>query len=100
MIPYSMALPVVLFLYSIVARFGAGDDIEACLRDLGRVLDAVEGTLENKLARASTMLANGTEELRGHVGKARTALARARERDVDLEKTDPAARPRLVGVPP
>jgi len=99
-IPYSMALPVVLFLYSIVSRFGAGDDVEACLRDLARMLDAIEGTVENKLARASTMLVNGTEELRGHLGKARTSLARARDHDGGPVAATPVERPRLVGVPP
>ncbi len=77
-IPYSMALPVVLFLHSLVSRFGMAGDVEACLSDLSRMLDAVENTLENKVARASAMLVNGTEELRGHMGKARTTVARAR----------------------
>jgi hypothetical protein len=97
-IPYSMALPVVLFLYTIVSRYGAAGDVEACLSDLARMLDAIEGTLENKVARASTMLANGAEELRGHVGKARATLARAGEAgDSGLPAVE---RPRLVGVPP
>jgi hypothetical protein len=76
-IPYSMALPVVLFLHGIVARFGAAGDVQACLADLTSVLDAVETTLENKVAKASTMLLNGAEELRGHLGKARSSLSRA-----------------------
>jgi DNA recombination protein RmuC len=74
-IPYSSALPVILFLHSLVGRYGASGDVETCLTDLGRMLDAVELTLENKVARASTMLANGAEELRGHLGKARASLA-------------------------
>ena len=37
-IPYSMALPVVLFLHSLVARFGAVRDVEACLTDLAGIL--------------------------------------------------------------
>jgi DNA recombination protein RmuC len=78
MIPYSMALPVVLFLHGIVARFGAAGDVDACLGDLGALLDAVEATLENKVAKAATMLSNGSEELRGQVGKARATLVRAR----------------------
>src|SRR5438128_2648032 len=82
-IPYSMALPVVLFLHSIVSRFGMGTDVESCLSDLAGVLDSLEGVLENKLARASTMLANGTEELRGQMGKARSTLARAHDRASD-----------------
>ena len=95
-IPYSMALPVLLFLYGIVARFGGAGDVEACLVDLSSMLDAMEGTLENKVAKASTMLANGAEELRGHVGKARTTLSRAREKESALERGDP---PKLVAMP-
>lgn len=77
-IPYSMALPVILFLHGIVARFGAAGDVDACLGDLAALLDAVEATLENKVAKAATMLGNGAEELRGQVGKARATLMRAR----------------------
>jgi hypothetical protein len=78
-ISYSMALPVVLFLHGIVARFGAVGDVQSCLTDLSSILDSVEATLENKVARASTMLMNGAEELRGQMGKARSTLARVRE---------------------
>jgi hypothetical protein len=76
-VPYSMALPVLLFLYGIVARLGGAADLEACLADLVGVLDGVEATLENKVARATTMLTNGTDELRGHIGRARGLLAGA-----------------------
>ncbi len=100
-IPYSMALPVVLFLHSIVSRFGMGSDVESCLSDLAGVLDTLEGVLENKLARASTMLANGTEELRAQMGKARSTLARAHDPAGDdplgIEGGD---RPRLVRITP
>jgi RmuC family len=95
-IPYSMALPVMLFLHGIVARFGALGDVEACLRDVASVLDAVEATLENKVAKASTMLVNGAEELRGHVGKARSALSRARDREAEGGEV---SHPALAAVP-
>ena len=36
------------------------------------------GVVENKIARATTMLANGADELRSSVGKARGSLARRR----------------------
>jgi hypothetical protein len=74
-VPYSMALPVLLFLYGIVARLGGAADLEACLADLVGVMDSVEAILENKVARATTMLANGTDELRGQIGRARGLLA-------------------------
>jgi len=78
-VPYSTALPVVLSLHILASRLGGAGDVQSSLADIGAVLEAMEATLENKLERASTMLANGTGELRGHVGQARAALARGRE---------------------
>jgi hypothetical protein len=75
-ISYSLAMPFVLFLYGAMSRLGAAVDAQACLADLAAVLDAVEGTLENKFARAAAMLANGADELRGSLGRGRSALAR------------------------
>ena len=75
-ISYSQALPFVLFLYGIMSRLGGAVDAQACLADIAALVDAMETTVENKLARAATMLANGAEELRVHVGKARSTLAR------------------------
>jgi DNA recombination protein RmuC len=108
-IPYSMALPVVLFLHGLVSRFGGAGDVQACLADLAAVLDAMEGTLENKVSRASAMLANATEDLRGQVGKARGSLARAREGPDEIGSAqsalavrleDRVERRNLVGLPP
>ncbi len=96
-IPYSMALPVLLFLHSIVGRFGTAGDVRACLSDMAAVLDGVESTLENKLERACTMLGNGTQEIRAHLGKGRTALSRAGDGQVT---DDDAGRPRLTSVAP
>lgn len=95
-IPYSMALPVVLFLHSFVGRFGSVRDVEACLADLANIFESVENTLENSVARASKMLVNGTEELRSQLGKARTTLARAREKEE--KAAPPPASLRVVGM--
>jgi DNA recombination protein RmuC len=76
-ISYSLALPLLLFLYGIVSRVGRAIDAQACLADLSTLLAAMEGTLENKLERASTMLSNAAQELRGHLGKARSTIAAA-----------------------
>ncbi|MGH2572471.1 MAG: DNA recombination protein RmuC [Actinomycetota bacterium] len=96
-IPYSMALPVVLFLHSIVARFGATGDVDACLAELTIAMDTVEATLENRLAKASSMLRGGIEELRGQMGKARATLSRAREVEGQPSEHE---RPHLVGLHP
>jgi len=76
-ISYSLALPFLLFAYQVVARLGGAVDAQACLADLSAVLAAMEATLENKVERASTILSNGAQELRGHLGKARSAIAGA-----------------------
>jgi DNA recombination protein RmuC len=80
-VPYSTALPVVLFLSALVARYGDPGDARACLAEVASLLDAMEGVLENKMARAATMLANGADEFRSHLGKARGSLVRARSAD-------------------
>jgi DNA recombination protein RmuC len=98
-IPYSMALPVVLFLHGIVARFGGATDVQGCLNDLSGVLEALELVVENKVAKAATMLANGAEELRAQVGKARSAVARARTGPGGEEPAE-ASPPTLVRVSP
>jgi DNA anti-recombination protein RmuC len=77
-VPYSTALPVLLFLYSLVARFGDTGDVQAVLSEVGSLLDAIEGILENKIARAATMIGNGADEFRSQLGKARGSVSRAR----------------------
>ena len=76
-VPYSHALPIVLFLYSLVQRFGDAADVQASLAEVAGVLTTIESVLENKLARAVVMLSNGTDELRSSVGQARGSIARA-----------------------
>jgi DNA recombination protein RmuC len=76
-VPYSMALPVLLFLYSLVSRYGRAGDVQACLGEIGAVLEGIEQIVETRLTRATTMLQNGNDELRAHVGKARGSIARA-----------------------
>lgn len=76
--PYSTALPLLLALYALAARHGDAGDVRACLVELEGLLGAMESTLENKLARATTMLQNAGDEWRTQLGKARGALARGR----------------------
>jgi len=87
-VPYSTALPVLLFLHSLVARYGDPGDVQAVLAEVATVLDAMEVVLENKLARAATMLSNGADEMRSQLGKGRGSLARGRPALVE-----PAERP-------
>ncbi len=90
-VPYSTALPVLLFLSAIVGRYGDAGDARTCLAEVASLLDAMEGVLENKMARAATMLANGADEFRSHLGKARGSLSRARSAEAPATVLDPPA---------
>ncbi|MGZ4151500.1 MAG: hypothetical protein ACXVP3_03550, partial [Actinomycetota bacterium] len=69
--------------------YGDAGDARACLAEVASLLDAMEGVLENKVARAATMLANGADEFRSHLGKARGSLSRARSADAPPAVADP-----------
>ena len=86
-VPYSTALPVLLFLYSLAGRFGDAGDAQACLAEVAVLIDAIEGVLENKIAKAGTMISNGSEEMRSSLGKARATVARGRSGEV-VEETN------------
>ncbi len=80
-VPYSSALPIVLFLWSIVQRFGDAADMQTAIAEVASFLDAMEAVVENKFQRAATMITNGTDEFRSQLGKARGQIARARARE-------------------
>jgi DNA recombination protein RmuC len=77
-VPYASALPIVLFLYALVQRFGDAADAQSALAEVAEMLGQMELIVENKFTRAATMLANGTDEFRSSLGKARGSIARAR----------------------
>jgi hypothetical protein len=76
-VPYSHALPIVLFLYELVRRYGDAADVQAGLAEVTGVLDAMEAIVENRFVKAATMLTNGADEFRSQLGKARGSIARA-----------------------
>jgi len=76
-VPYSDALPIVLFLFELVRRYGDAADVQAGLAEVAGVLDAMEAIVENRFAKAATMLTNGADEFRSQLGKARGSIARA-----------------------
>jgi hypothetical protein len=76
-VPYSMVLPVALFVHGLSGRLGAAGEVESCLAELSTILDGMVTTLENRIERAGVMLANGAQELRGQLGRARTTVATA-----------------------
>ncbi len=77
-VPYGSALPIVLFLYSLVQRFGDPGDVRSCLAEIVAALDVLETVVENRFTRAGVLIANGSDEFRSQLGKARGSIARAR----------------------
>ncbi|MGZ8579106.1 MAG: DNA recombination protein RmuC, partial [Actinomycetota bacterium] len=89
-VPYSSALPIVLFLYSLVQRFGDAADAQAGLSELSGMLDVMEAVVENKVVKAAAMLTNGADEMRTQLGKARGSIARAHAAAPDANGEGPA----------
>ena len=50
-VPYSTAMPVLLFLYSLADRFGDAGDAQGCIAEVASLLDAMESVIENKIAQ-------------------------------------------------
>jgi DNA recombination protein RmuC len=95
LVPYSCALPVVLFLYSLVSCYGQAADVQTCLAEVAGLLEAMESVIENKLARSAVMLSNATGELRAQMGRARGSISRARS-GAGSEGSDPPELLRVV----
>lgn len=84
-VPYSSALPILLFLYTLVQRFGDASDVRSCLAEVAAVLDALDTVVENKFSRAATMLDNGTSEFKANLGRARSSIARAQNGELGAD---------------
>src|SRR5262249_62188722 len=64
-VAYSMALPYLLLLYRLHLQFARSadmDNLQACLMEIDRQVDALDATLENRLQRAVTMLGTAYQE--------------------------------------
>jgi hypothetical protein len=77
LVPYASALAIVLFLYSLVRRYGEAADVQSTLAELVGVFDVLESVVENRFVKAATMVTNGADEFRTQLGKARGSIARA-----------------------
>ena len=97
-VPYGSALPIVLFLYSLVRRFGDAADVQAALSEVAAVFDGLASIVENRFQKAATMLTNGTDEFRSLLGKARGSIARAEVPATGREDADTGDGPPLTIV--
>src|SRR5262245_34910325 len=92
-VAYSMALPYLLLLYRLHLQFARSadlDNLQACLMEIDRQVDALDAALENRLQRAVTMLGNAYQE-----GKQVTARIRASVQGIQASGRleQPASRP-------
>jgi len=75
-VPYSLALPYVLALYRLTARFGCAVDTDQLadrIRGLEETLRQVDEEVEGRLSRGLVQAANARDALRDHVVEARRA---------------------------
>jgi DNA recombination protein RmuC len=80
-VPYSLALPVVLMAYRLALRYGATVDTEALVSRLHVVdesLRHIEEEVEGRLSRGLVQVQNARDALRGHASEARGATERLR----------------------
>ena len=86
-VPYSMTLPYLLLLHQLHLQFARSVDMEnlqACLMEIDRQLEALDGVFENRLQRATVMLQNAYGE-----GKQVAARIRAATQSIQAaEKLD------------
>jgi DNA recombination protein RmuC len=93
-VAYSLTLPYLLMLYQLHLQFARSVDMEhlqACLMEVDRQLDVLDGALENRLQRAVTMLGNTYQD-----GKQVTARIRAAVRGVQASGNGSAHRSRCA----
>lgn len=71
---YSMALPYLLALYQLHLQFARSvdlDNLQACLMEIDRQLESLDGVFENRLQRATVMLQNAYGEGKGIAARIR-----------------------------
>jgi hypothetical protein len=78
-VPYSLAMPLLLTVYRLAARLGAaGSTLAAAtiLRDLAESLTRLDEEIEGRLSRALVQAGNSRDALRNELGAARRGVAR------------------------
>jgi len=77
LMPYSMVLPLILYMYRLHLQYAVSIDIENLqnhLISISRNLDEMEDILENKIARASTMVQNAYLDYKQMISRIRASL--------------------------
>ncbi|MBZ9572139.1 DNA recombination protein RmuC [Patescibacteria group bacterium] len=77
LMPYSMVLPLLLYMYRLHLQYAMSIDMENLqnhLISISRNLDEMENILENKIARATTMVSNAYSDYKQMISKIRASL--------------------------
>jgi DNA recombination protein RmuC len=77
LMPYSMVLPLILYMYRLHLQYSISIDIEnlqSHLISISKNLDQMEEILENKISRGITMVQNANLEYRQLIGKIKSSL--------------------------
>lgn len=78
LMPYSMVLPLLLYMYRLHLQYSVSIDIENLqnhLISISRNLDEMEDILENKIARGTTMVSNAYADYKQMIGRIRASLS-------------------------
>jgi len=77
LMPYSMVLPLLLYMYRLHLQYAISIDVENLqnhLINIARSLDEMENILENKVYRGTTMLSNAYSEYKQMISRIRASL--------------------------
>lgn len=77
LIPYSMVLPLLLYMYRLHLQYSVSIDLENLqnhLVSISKNLDQMEDILENKIARGTTMISNAYSEYKRNISQIRSSL--------------------------
>lgn len=104
LVSHSLFVPYLLVVFQSAIASAQGIDaqkLEAYLQGTARSLDALQGELQGRLARAITMLANSRDEMNAQVSRARgglTGLRVASGSEVDLDVLSTAEAEHLAAL--
>jgi DNA recombination protein RmuC len=94
LVPYSLAVPYVLSMLVLIARFGGALDTSrvcAALATVDGTLEELEEDIESHMSRGLTMLSNAVQNHRSGIAECRSAVAALRARDEAMALHDPTA---------
>jgi DNA recombination protein RmuC len=97
LLPYSLAVPYVLSLLVLIARFGGALDtsqVRASIAKVDQTLHELEDALEGHMSRGLTMFENALQNQRSGIAQCRSIVAALRARDESgavLQRSDLAS---------